>query len=143
MENLNNSTMPKYAILKIFGIISLLSVILLPMLVLMAQAFGIDIAVSNEFMMLNSLAYAIGIVVMMFIVWRSVFTFREIGFRRPENTRGGTYFWVLAAANAIYMLVLWLTAGVRSEITVAFILISIVFTALVGILEELVFRGLI
>lgn len=143
-KNSNNTIMPKYAILKVLGIISLLALVLIPVLVLMAQLLSVDITVvSNEFMMLQSLVYAIGIIFMIFIVSRSMFTFHEIGFRRPENTRKGLYFLVLAIANMIYLLVLWLTTDIRGEVTIVFILINLVFNALVAVLEELVFRGLI
>jgi membrane protease YdiL (CAAX protease family) len=142
--NLEKAAVPKYAVLKAVGIVISVFSIYMITLMLAVTALGIDLTVvSNKFMIVNALAYMVGAVLMMVIAWRSVFTFHDFGFRRPVNTRGGLYFWVIAAAHVVYLLVLWLDVGVRSEATPAFLLINFVFTATVGFMEEFLFRGLV
>ena len=143
-ENLEKAAIPKNAILKVGGIVVSVFSIYMITLMLAVSALEIDMTiVSNEFMILNSLAYVVGIIVMMLISWRSIFTFHEIGFCRPVNTRRGLYFVAIAAAHIIYLLILWFDVGVRSEATTTFFLINLVFTAIVGLSEELLFRGLV
>jgi len=142
--NLEKTAVPKYAVLKVAGIVVSVFSIYMIALMLAVSALAIDMtALSNEFMILNSLAYVAGIIVMMLIAWRSIFTLHEIGFRRPVKTRGGLYFVAIAAAHVIYLLILWLDVGVRNEATITFFLISFVLNVIIGFSEELLFRGLV
>lgn len=131
----------RYAIPKIFGIL-LLELIIMIIVMQAAQMFGVNPTDGNGLMIASSLAYAIASAVMLFIAWRSTFTFREIGFRRPVNIGKGMIV-TLTFTHMIYILILWFFTGVKDEVTTIYILLSLLLSALVGVGEELLFRGLI
>jgi membrane protease YdiL (CAAX protease family) len=135
-----NTTIPKYGALK-----AILTVLLTLAIQIVAIVLIVTTGIDQEGItatLIICFAFIVVIAVGLLIVHRSVFTFREIGFRRPENTHRWLYL-MIAATQVFWLIPLLISDNNMSNITPFAVVRLLIYMTLVAISEELVYRGLL
>ena len=123
-------------------IISSVLIALIPVVLLSVAGTAISIGNLGDIpgFVVQAIACAISVLLGFLIIRKTGVSLREIGFRKPEHGTSRVIFYYIPI---IILALLIFIQGFSSQNTIARVLILLVFTILVGINEELFYRGII